>query len=146
MRLNFIIYFVLIFSNLNAQTFEYSITGTINDSLTLLPISNANIIIQGTKFGAVSNDQGYYSINFISKKIVNKIQLQFSHLAYQQLIKEFIPKPVNNINVFLSVNILELPEIKIFGVPQIVYTNKEFHLFDYEIHRDTIFLIVYEKR
>ena len=141
-----ILLFFFFKSNLYGQVFDYTIHGQVFDSATLAPIPNVNLIIEGTKYGTVTNENGLYNLKYRSNKKLSKIHIQVSHVSYNNHELILTPKEQEQTNIFISQKILELPEIKIFGVPQIIYSNNEFNLFDYEISNDTIFLIVYEKK
>lgn len=49
-------------NSLQAQAKKYTLSGQVFDSITALPIKDAQIIVAGTNYKAVSNDKGSYKI------------------------------------------------------------------------------------
>ena len=66
---------VLLFS----QT-DGSVNGYVYDSKSQLPLLGANVIIDGTEKGAISDENGFFEITSISPKSYN---LSVSYVGYQ---------------------------------------------------------------
>ena len=70
---------LLVLPTLLFSQIDGSINGYIYDSKSQLPLLGANVIIEGTEKGAISNENGFFEITNISPKsynlsrIVNKI-------------------------------------------------------------------------
>ena len=71
-----------------------NISGQIFDSKSQFPLTGANIILDGTTIGAISDENGYFIINNITTKTYN---ITISYLGYQsQTIYNVIIKSKGN--------------------------------------------------
>lgn len=119
--------------------------GVVKDKSCNDGISNVNVKVAGTPHGTTTNDAGHFSLLVPIHAQSQKIELQFSHVSYKNLEIAW-KKTEKNIEVFLETNIVNIPEINIFGVPQIAFADVEYQIYDYEIFHENILLVVYEKR
>jgi TonB-linked SusC/RagA family outer membrane protein len=87
---------------------QQTITGTVTDSADGQPIPGANIVVQGTTTGAVTDFDGNYSISASSDAT-----LVFSYIGY--LTQEVPVNGQETIDVALSVNAEELSEVVVIG-------------------------------
>ena len=102
----------LLFSQING-----SINGYIYDSKSQLPLLGANVIIEGTEKGAISDENGFFEINNISPKSYN---LSVSYVGYQsKKIFNIIIKSKGNqtLEILLVESSEELDEIIIYESP-----------------------------
>lgn len=88
---------------------QQKVTGTITDAATGEPIVGANIIVEGTTIGVVSDIDGRFSIDVPS----NESALIISFLGY--LSEKVIPAGQTNITVKLSPDITNLEEVVVIG-------------------------------
>ena len=102
----------LLFSQING-----SINGYIYDSKSQLPLLGANVIIEGTEKGAISDENGFFEITNISPKSYN---LSVSYVGYQsKKIFNIIIKSKGNqtLEILLVESSEELDEIIIYESP-----------------------------
>ena len=100
---------VIFFTSSIAQ--NISIIGTVLDETTLEPIKHVNILVKDTDFGTVSNDDGRFTI--LTKKSF-PVTLIITHIGY--LTKEITIQNNNNIEVLLSLKVLQGQDVIIEGV------------------------------
>ena len=94
-----------------------SINGYIYDSKSQLPLLGANVIIEGTEKGAISDENGFFEITNISPKSYN---LSISYVGYQsKKIFNIIIKSKGNqtLEILLVESSEELDEIIIYESP-----------------------------
>ncbi|HBX52218.1 MAG: hypothetical protein A2275_03500 [Bacteroidetes bacterium RIFOXYA12_FULL_35_11] len=136
----------IILKPLSSALKTINISGIVKDKSCDESLAGVNIKVYGSSFGAQTDQQGVFRITVPVHKNTENFKLIISHISYKSD-TVIVPKSkINKIAVFLESNILDIPEINIFGVPQIAFGNTEFHIYDYEILQDNILLIVYEKR
>ena len=102
----------LLFSQING-----SINGYIYDSKSQLPLLGANVIIEGTEKGAISDENGFFEITNISPKSYN---LSVSYVGYQsKKIFNIIIKSKGNqtLEILLVESSEELEEIILYESP-----------------------------
>ncbi|WP_316809172.1 SusC/RagA family TonB-linked outer membrane protein [Pedobacter agri] len=95
---------------LSQQLNSQKISGRITDD-TNQPIVGATIILKGTKIGAISNSDGYYSINVPTS--ISPVVLVYSFVSY--LTKEITLGESKTVNIVLLAEQSELNEIIITG-------------------------------
>ena len=103
---------VLLFSQIDG-----SINGYIYDSKSQLPLLGANVIIEGTEKGAISNENGFFEITNISPKSYN---LSVSYVGYQsKKIFNIIIKSKGNqtLEILMVESSEELEEIILYESP-----------------------------
>ncbi|MBI5218003.1 MAG: carboxypeptidase-like regulatory domain-containing protein [Bacteroidia bacterium] len=136
----------IILKTLSSVLKTFTLKGTVRDKFCNDPIQSVNVKIEGAGIGMMTDINGNFSIQVPVHQMSDKITLSFSHIAYKTLTISVKKDYKKNIEADMEMNILNIPEIHIFGVPQIAYANTEFQIYDYEIFYDNILLIVYEKR
>ena len=102
----------LIFSQI-----EGTINGYIFDSKSQMPLFGANVIIEGTEKGAISNENGYFEISEIKPESYN---LNVSYIGYQsKKIFNVIIKSKGNqtLEIYLLESTQKLEEIILFESP-----------------------------
>lgn len=89
-----------------------SISGFIRDSANLETLPGATVSLAGTKYGAFTNKQGYYSINNIPS---GKYTLSVTFLGYGKFTKQINLKPNEKIKLdaILSQDNIELNEVQV---------------------------------
>ena len=110
-----LIFFLLPFL-LHSQV-DGKLNGFIFDSKSQLPLFGANIIIEGTDKGAISNEDGFFEISNIKPESYN---LSISYLGYQsKKIFNVIIKSKGNqtLEIYLLESTQELEEIVLFESP-----------------------------
>jgi len=110
-----LIFFLLPFL-LHSQV-DGKLNGFIFDSKSQLPLLGANIIIEGTDKGAISNEDGFFEISNIKPESYN---LSISYLGYQsKKIFNVIIKSKGNqtLEIYLLESTQELEEIVLFESP-----------------------------
>jgi len=122
--MKFIATLSLLAFGLLAHAQERVVTGQIVDKTTLLPIANANILIQGTTSGTISNLRGFFQINLKA----NYKGLIVSHVSYQE-ITIVIPE-VNSFKI-------EMEQIFII-LPKVVLSTRPPELAPYQLPADII--------
>ena len=112
----FLVLFFILPSLVFSQIEGY-INGYIYDSKSQLPILGANIIIEGTQKGAISDENGFFEIYKINPKSYN---ISVSYIGYQsKKIYNYIVKSKGNqtLEIYLTESIQELEEIVLFENP-----------------------------
>jgi len=94
---------------LAGQTF--SIEGKVYDRSTAKIIAGANIIVNGTKLGTVSDETG----NYILKKQKGNMQLVVNFIGYEQIIEDVYIQSDTIINFFLNEAIISIAEVEVKG-------------------------------
>ena len=91
-----------------------SVSGTVNDSKTINPIENAEIIIKETNKGTISDASGYFEINNI---VPGKYNIVVKYLGYKDLNKKINLKPEENkkLKLYLIQEIKDLNEFVVEG-------------------------------
>ena len=108
---------LLVLPTLLFSQIDGSINGYIYDSKSQLPLLGANVIIEGTKKGAISNENGFFEITNISPKSYN---LSVSYVGYQsKKIFNIIIKSKGNqtLEILLVESSEELEEIILYESP-----------------------------
>ena len=108
---------IFILPSLVFSQIEGNINGYIYDSKSQLPILGANIIIEGTQKGAMSDENGFFEIYKINPRSYN---LSVSYIGYQsKKIYNYIVKSKGNqtLEIYLTESIQELEEIVLFENP-----------------------------
>lgn len=108
---------LLVFPTLLFSQIDGSINGYIYDSKSQLPLLGANVIIEGTEKGAISDENGFFEITNISPKSYN---LSVSYVGYQsKKIFNIIIKSKGNqtLEILLVESSEELEEIILYESP-----------------------------
>ena len=108
---------LLVFPTLLFSQIDGSLNGYIYDSKSQLPLLGANVIIEGTEKGAISDENGFFEITNISPKSYN---FSVSYVGYQsKKIFNVIIKSKGNqtLEIFLVESLEELEEIILFESP-----------------------------
>ena len=108
---------LLVFPTLLFSQIDGSINGYIYDSKSQLPLLGANVIIEGTEKGAISDENGFFEITNISPKSYN---LSVSYVGYQsKKIFNIIIKSKGNqtLEILLVEASEELEEIILYESP-----------------------------
>lgn len=92
------------FQNVQAQT---TVTGTVTDAISGIPLPGANVIVKGTTKSVLSNFDGNYSINVSDRSAI----LVFTFVGYKS--KEVAVSGSSTINVTLAEDLKELNEVVI---------------------------------
>jgi hypothetical protein len=103
---NTILFISLIIASLTGWSQTGKIFGRVTDQVSGEPIVFAPVAIQGTAFGALSNDSGYYEINNLKPGLYN---VECTFLGYRKFI-QFEVEVTNARSAFL--NIALSPEVK----------------------------------
>jgi hypothetical protein len=108
---------LLVFPTLLFSQIDGSINGYIYDSKSQLPLLGANVIIEGTEKGAISDENGFFEITNVSPKSYN---LSVSYVGYQsKKIFNIIIKSKGNqtLEILLVESSEELEEIILYESP-----------------------------
>ena len=104
--MNRLLFFILIFPVfLFGQT---SITGTVTEQATSIPLPGVNVVIKGTTTGTATDFDGNYQIEVNSGDII-----VFSYVGYQEI--EITYSGQTTLNVQLTEDAAQLDEIVIIG-------------------------------
>ncbi len=114
---NTILFISLIIASLTGWSQTGKIFGRVTDQVSGEPIVFAPVAIQGTAFGALSNDSGYYEINNLKPGLYN---VECTFLGYRKFI-QFEVEVTNARSAFL--NIALSPEVKEGKTLEIVGSN-----------------------
>ncbi|MEJ4088982.1 TonB-dependent receptor [Galbibacter orientalis] len=87
---------------------EKTITGTVTDSESGIPIPGANVMVQNTTKGAVTDFDGNYSIS-----VEEGATLLFTYIGYKE--KKVLVGGANAINVSMEISASELEEVVVVG-------------------------------
>ena len=101
MRLLFNIILFLSFNFIFSQN-TGALNGRVTDFQTQQPLEGATIILEGTKLGTVTNNEGYFSIENISAKTYNVVASFLGYEASTQF--NIIVKSVGNIPLLFELN------------------------------------------
>ena len=108
---------LLVFPTLLFSQIDGSINGYIYDSKSQLPLLGANVIIEGTEKGTISDENGFFEITNVSPKSYN---LSVSYVGYQsKKIFNIIIKSKGNqtLEILLVESSEELEEIILYESP-----------------------------
>lgn len=136
----------IILKSLASSVNTITLTGIIKDRSCNDGISGVNIKIDGTSYGDMTDMNGNFSIQVPVHKQFARISLTCSHIAFKETSISIKKDKISKIEILMDMNVMDIPEVRIFGVPQIAYANTEFHIYDYELFFDNILLVVYEKK
>ena len=112
-----ILLFFLLLPSLILSQIDGTINGYVFDSKSQLPLLGANIIIEGTDKGSISNEYGFFEISNIKPESYN---LSISYLGYQsKKIFNVIIKSKGNqtLEIYLLESTQKLEEIVLFESP-----------------------------
>ncbi|MCY4233773.1 MAG: DUF5686 family protein [Bacteroidetes bacterium] len=87
------------------------ITGSVQDSITSLPLASAHVILEGSNQGTITNRQGQFGITIPSLPA----SLIFRHIGYHPVRVEFRPNSSKSIAIALQPVPIQLPELLITG-------------------------------
>ena len=109
----FTLFFSFCFLSSNAQNLKGTITGSVQDR-NGLPLSYGYVLLDGTTFGTVTNEQG----NFILKAPIGNYVLTIKSIGYQEIKLAMTISESKNpeINVVLEEESNELRTIEVTGV------------------------------
>ena len=83
---------------------EKTVSGTVTDAETGMPIPGANVMVQNTTKGAVTDFDGNYSIS-----VEEGVKLLFTYIGYKE--KEVVIGAANTVNVSMEISASELDEV-----------------------------------
>jgi hypothetical protein len=116
------------------------IFGYITDASSTQAISNAHVYFEGSGSGTVSDEKGYYSLNFSA----NNTSLIVSHTSYEKRIITISTVKTQRIDVELIFSETILPVVQITTPkPQKIISNESFFVQDYEFLDSNILVIGY---
>lgn len=102
---------ILLLFILNSLGQSYSITGKVVDKENQKALQGVNIIINGTKKGTVTDENG----NFLLKNVSGKIELIANHIGYEKSIQRLDVENDSNIDFELVESVFEIDEVEIKG-------------------------------
>jgi len=107
------LFFAILFSgNLDAQ--EIKIKGTVTDKITNEAIPGISVLVEGTKIGTITGNDGSFELNLNSEKV----SLQFTHISYKTFSYKVNERPGHVINigiVALEASVVALDGVKIIS-------------------------------
>ncbi len=115
----FFSFFILLTQNIFAQSIE--IKGIVIDATTKEPLPAANIAIEGTYTGTISNNEGQFSLQ--TKKL--PITLLFRYIGYETNSVHIKTKPGEPLEVQLKPIVYEMENIQVTGEDPAVYIMKQ---------------------
>ena len=108
-----IVLFSLFTSALFAQSTSGTISGELRDGATQQPLQYANIIIEGTSLGAVTNDLGYYRIQNVA---AGTYSIKAMMIGYQSAVRSDVvvmPKRNTAVNLELIQSAIEMKSVSV---------------------------------
>ena len=81
--MKFTLFLILIVSNV----YGFTIKGSVTDSIANSPLIGANVIVDGTNFGAATTSEGNYSIDLTSK---GEYSITVSYMGYKTARRKII--------------------------------------------------------
>jgi hypothetical protein len=102
---------VLLSISASAAFAQYKLEGTVNDFKTGKPVIAANVFIKNTNKGAVTNDQGYFSLSLPS----GQYQVTISAVGYQTQNRTIQLAQNARLDVELEEDIRQIQEITVTG-------------------------------
>jgi hypothetical protein len=96
-----------------AQPSTGSIAGEIRDNATQQPLPFANILIEGTTMGTVTNDQGYFNIKNVA---AGTYALKATMIGYQAVVRSdvvVLPKRNTAVNIDLASSAIEVEGVSV---------------------------------
>lgn len=109
--------FLLLFYNmptlLLAQSSTGSISGEMRDNVTQQPLPFANIVVQGTNIGTVTNDQGYFNIKNVAG---GTYALRATMIGYRTAVRSdvvVLPKRNTTVNIDLASSAIEVEGVSV---------------------------------
>ncbi|WP_306353571.1 carboxypeptidase-like regulatory domain-containing protein [Flavobacterium sp. '19STA2R22 D10 B1'] len=101
---------LLFFGSLTAQT----LSGYVYDEVTKKPIEGANVYLDGTTFGTMTNNEGYFAIA-LSGKTQNT--LVFSFVGYETLTVDKAANQGKSFKVYMKEDLVALQEVMVSNGP-----------------------------
>jgi len=139
-------FYILVFTAIVTVTgwAQHPVLGVIIDSETRLPVSQVNVIIEGSQKGMSTNADGRFELNTVHFPL----KLKISHVAYADTVIVLRELPEKPLLIFLRFSAKSLPVFSVSGNKvQSVTRDYPFYVSDYLFHQDGIILMVfYEKR
>ncbi len=86
---------------LSAQSYSQEIKGLILDAKTGEAVSNANIFISGTNLGAVSGDDGHFTLMVAN---TDRVAIVVSHIGYSTVVKTISVPTAGIKNLIIQIN------------------------------------------
>ncbi|MBU0763261.1 MAG: carboxypeptidase-like regulatory domain-containing protein [Bacteroidetes bacterium] len=123
-----------------------TIKGNLTDTETGMPVVTGNINIAGTYIGTTSDNYGNYTLKFLVNEKGEKLIINYSHVSYEPVSVVFQSLKDTAIDMSLKIRTLNIDEIAVFGMPRIVFRNKDYFVEDYELFEDKVLLTVFENR
>lgn len=126
-----------------AQTHRMVFSGQTLDRETRAPIKGVNITIAGMKRGAVSDEEGSFSLILYDAPVY----LNVSHVGYESQ-RIWIEESTPFITVLLgkSVTPLEEVEIRSHSEPVPFFKDNQYAVLDYEVDSGCVWMIIYRFR
>ena len=106
---------LIIVSNLSAQINTSKIEGVVKDSDTGQPLAGAQVVVEGTRLGNVTNKDGYY---FILNVPPGRRGITFTYTGYQKTTvanQLLLAGQTSTVNAILSSSVVELEGIIVEG-------------------------------
>jgi outer membrane receptor protein involved in Fe transport len=109
-------FFIILFSipfQLSAQISTGTIAGEIRDAATQQPLPFANILVEGTRWGAVSNNLGYFVIKNVS---AGTYALKATMLSYRTAVRSdvvVLPNRNSAVNIELTSSAIEVEGVSV---------------------------------
>jgi hypothetical protein len=91
------------------QLFCQTLSGTITDSKTNLPVEFATVYINGTTIGTISDKNG----NFAIDKLIIPCQVVVSHISYNPIIFPLNENPILNRDITLNPRVVEIEQVSV---------------------------------
>ncbi len=116
--------------------------GYVKDAITLYPIKNVNISIEGSSIATTTNDSGFFHLS----TNINNPKLIITHISYKKQICSNIKKN-KDIEILLSPQINELKEFTISSNPiNSITKNLPIYVIDYLLIDNKILLLAYNHK
>ncbi len=99
------------------------ISGKVTDSITGIPVINANVVVAGTAVGAVTDRNGFYRISNIP---LGTYTIKVSHIRYKSREKQNVniqPDNISRLNFTLEPAVFETEEITVSAARSSLRTN-----------------------
>lgn len=119
---------------------QHPVLGIIIDSETHLPVSQVNVVIEGSQKGMSTNADGRFELNTVHFPL----KLKISHVAYEDTVIVLRGLPEKPLLISLRFSAKSLPVFSVSGNKvQSVTRDYPFYVSDYLFHQDGIILMVF---
>jgi len=110
-----IVFFSLVMSGkINAQQHVQGIEGTIRDAVTLVPLENVNIVLEGTSRGTITDAEGRFLITGLEP---GPCRIGVTRIGYESLYKNLTVKPgaATKLTLYLQPEPIPIDSVGIVG-------------------------------